>query len=184
MHCSFSSSNGTFAAIVMHGHGNSQPCARTGTRGARTHAAHCVSSGRRSSSTTGASDRQRGPRQLISQRTNGSNNVKAVFARNGIASNRVETSRWRPNILSCARHVIREHRCSANAYGQRRITGSPACKALAHCLYGSLWTNRDLHHDIFLAAAWCPTWPAQACAQYVLSRLNVREDNGQKQKPW
>ena len=29
----------------------------------------------------------------------------------------------------------------------------------------------------------CPTWPAQACAQYVLSRLNVREDNGQKQKP-
>ena len=35
-----------------------------------------------------------------------------------------------------------------------RAMGSAFCKASAPCLYGSLWTNRDLHHGIFLAAAW------------------------------
>ena len=113
----------------------------------------------------------------------------SVFWLKEIASNRAETSGWRPNILSCARHVIREHRCGAIANGKRSnkiagfsigganmylrrlssdlsrsfvpeecvhacATGSAACKASAHCLYGSLWTNGDLHHGIFLATAW------------------------------
>ena len=67
-----------------------------------------------------------GTRLLISQRTNGSNNVEAVLTRNGTASSvseiltyRAEMSRWRSNILSSARHVNVSTAAVLSAYDGR-----------------------------------------------------------------